>query len=37
LSKGRFIDGLSLEDLPLVVEVVATDGASLRRILEASR
>ena len=29
LSKGRFIDGPSLEDLPLAVEVVATDGASL--------
>ncbi|MGD0439169.1 MAG: DUF512 domain-containing protein [Acidimicrobiales bacterium] len=37
LSKGRFIDGPSLEDLPRPVEVVATDGASLRRILEAAR
>ena len=37
LSKDRFIDGPSLQDLPLAVEVVATDGASLRRLLEAGR
>ncbi len=37
LSKGRFIDGSSLEDLPRPVEVVGTDGASLRRLLEAAR
>ena len=37
LSKGRFIDGPSLEDLPRAVEVVASDGASLRQILEAGR
>jgi hypothetical protein len=37
LSKGRFIDGSSLEDLPVAVEVVPTDGASLRRTLEATK
>ncbi|MGD0945213.1 MAG: DUF512 domain-containing protein [Acidimicrobiales bacterium] len=37
LSKGRFIDGSSPEDLPVVVEVVPSDGASLRRLLEAGR
>jgi len=37
LSKGRFIDGSSLEDLPVPVEVVPTDGASLRRTLEATK
>ncbi len=37
LSKGRFIDGPVLGDLPLAVEVVAADGASLRRLLEAGR
>ena len=37
LSKGRFIDGPSIDDLPLAVEVVGTDGASLRRLLEATR
>ncbi len=37
LSKGRFIDGPSVDDLPLAVEVVGTDGASLRRLLEAAR
>jgi NifB/MoaA-like Fe-S oxidoreductase len=37
LSKGRFIDGSSLGDLPRPVEVVATDGASLRRLLEVGR
>ncbi len=33
LSEGRFLDGLTLADLPLPVEVVPTDGASLRRAL----
>jgi putative radical SAM enzyme (TIGR03279 family) len=33
LSGGRFLDGLTLEDLPLPVEVVPADGASLRRAL----
>jgi NifB/MoaA-like Fe-S oxidoreductase len=29
LSRGRFLDGTTIEDLPHPVEVVATDGASL--------
>jgi putative radical SAM enzyme (TIGR03279 family) len=33
LSKGVFLDGLSPADLPRPVEVVPTDGASLRRAL----
>jgi putative radical SAM enzyme (TIGR03279 family) len=35
LSQGRFLDGLTVDDLPRPVEVVATDGASLRRALAA--
>ncbi len=35
LSEGRFLDGLRPADLPRPVEVVATDGLSLRRALEA--
>ncbi len=34
LSEGRFLDDLTLEDLPRPVEVVATDGLSLRRALD---
>ncbi|MGP8060559.1 MAG: DUF512 domain-containing protein [Acidimicrobiales bacterium] len=34
LSEGRFLDGLTLEDLPRPVEVVPSDGASLRAALE---
>ncbi len=30
LSAGRFLDGLTPEDLPRRVEIVATDGAALR-------
>ncbi len=39
LSDGRFLDGLGLEDLPRRVEVVASDGWSLRQALagESSR
>ncbi len=33
LSEGRFLDGLSVADLPRPVEVVPTDGLSLRRAL----
>ncbi len=33
LSEGRFLDGLSVTDLPRPVEVVPTDGLSLRRAL----
>jgi putative radical SAM enzyme (TIGR03279 family) len=35
LSEGRFLDDLTLSDLPRPVEVVATDGLSLRRALES--
>jgi len=34
LSKGVFLDGGTLGDLPRPVEVVATDGLSLRRALD---
>ena len=34
LSQGMFLDGLRPDDLPRPVEVVATDGASLRRALD---
>ena len=34
LSDGVFLDGLTPSDLPRPVEVVATDGRSLRRALE---
>jgi hypothetical protein len=36
LSEGRFLDDLALGDLPRPVEVVATDGLSLRRALESA-
>ncbi|HVF76509.1 MAG TPA: DUF512 domain-containing protein [Acidimicrobiales bacterium] len=35
LSQGRFLDGMTVDDLPQAVEVVPTDGASLRRALAA--
>jgi putative radical SAM enzyme (TIGR03279 family) len=35
LSEGRFLDDLTPADLPRAVEVVPTDGLSLRRALEA--
>lgn len=35
LSGGKFLDGLDLTDLPRPVEVIPTDGAALRRALEA--
>ncbi|MFP5489578.1 MAG: DUF512 domain-containing protein [Acidimicrobiia bacterium] len=34
---GRFLDGLTVEELPRPVEVVATDGIALRRALELAR
>ncbi len=34
LSEDRFLDGLSVADLPRAVEVVATDGLALRAALE---
>ena len=36
LSEGRFLDDLTVADLPRPVEVVPTDGLSLRRALEGS-
>jgi NifB/MoaA-like Fe-S oxidoreductase len=36
LSEGRFLDDLTVDDLPRPVEVVPTDGASLRRVLDPS-
>jgi NifB/MoaA-like Fe-S oxidoreductase len=33
LSQGRFLDGMSLAELPRVVEAIPTDGASLVRAL----
>jgi putative radical SAM enzyme (TIGR03279 family) len=36
LSEGRFLDGLTLADLPHAVEVVPSDGASLRRALDGT-
>lgn len=35
LSEGRFLDGLTPEDLPLNVEVVPTDGFSLAKALRS--
>ena len=35
LSEGRFLDGLTVADLPRPVEVVATDGIALRQALGA--
>ncbi len=37
LSGGRFLDDLTPADLPRAVEVVPTDGRSLRRALDAGR
>jgi hypothetical protein len=36
LSEGRFLDGSTIDDLPRAVEVIATDGISLRKALEPS-
>ncbi|MEY2553517.1 MAG: hypothetical protein QOC57_1377 [Ilumatobacteraceae bacterium] len=36
LSEGRFLDGTTIDDLPRAVEVIATDGISLRKALEPS-
>jgi putative radical SAM enzyme (TIGR03279 family) len=37
LSQGRFLDGKTLADLPRAVEVVASDGRSLREALVGRR
>jgi hypothetical protein len=34
LNEGRFLDGLTLADLPMAVEVVPCDGQSLRKALD---
>jgi NifB/MoaA-like Fe-S oxidoreductase len=34
LNEGRFLDGVTLDQLPREVEVVPTDGTSLRRALD---
>ena len=36
LSKGKFLDGMSPDDLPREVDVITTDGIALRRALEES-
>jgi NifB/MoaA-like Fe-S oxidoreductase len=36
LNEGRFLDGLTLSDLPRPVEVVPTDGRSLRIALNGT-
>jgi len=36
LNEGRFLDGLTLADLPRAVEVVPTDGRSLRIALDGT-
>ncbi len=36
LSQGRFLDGLTPDDLPRPVEILPTDGIALRRALEPS-
>ncbi len=35
-DEGRFLDGVTVTDLPRAVEVIATDGIALRRALEPS-
>ncbi|MHB8191415.1 MAG: DUF512 domain-containing protein [Ferrimicrobium sp.] len=37
LSEGRFIDGMAIEELPIPVEVVPTDGGSLAQALRGVR
>jgi putative radical SAM enzyme (TIGR03279 family) len=36
LHEGRFLDGLTLADLPRDVEVIPTDGSSFRRALDGT-
>jgi hypothetical protein len=33
-DEGRFLDGLTIADLPRVVEIIETDGIALRAALE---
>ena len=34
---GRFLDGMTIDELPRAVEVIATDGAALRSALEGTQ
>jgi putative radical SAM enzyme (TIGR03279 family) len=36
-DEGRFLDGVTIEELPRAVEVIATDGIALRRALEGTK
>jgi hypothetical protein len=36
ISDGIFLDGMSVDELPRPVEIVATDGMSLRAALEGA-
>ena len=33
-DEGRFLDGITIDDLPRVVEIIETDGIALRSALE---
>ena len=33
---GRFLDGMTVDELPRTVEIIATDGIALRTALEAA-
>ena len=37
LNNGKFLDGVSFEELPKLVEIVPTNGADLRLALEGRR
>jgi hypothetical protein len=37
LSNGIFLDGMAVGDLPRPVEIVATDGVSLRQALRRGK
>ena len=37
LSGGRFLDGMTPSDLPRKVEIITTDGASLKEALISNR
>ena len=37
LNEGRFLDGPTIEDLPVAVEVIETSGLALRALLDSSR
>ncbi len=37
LSRGMFLDGLTIDDLPRPVEVISTDGVALRKALQVSQ